>query len=197
VAPAAPAPGSAEALHARIAGRTASTPARRLLVDDNWLYLRDPDMPVLPHGWKLHISATPEQLPELVDLVLPVLLRHTCDAKVVAGAALLRSMNSGMRGAPAVGKAVTVYPSPDALVAVGLELATVLAGRAGPRVVSDRRLQPDAPVYYRYGPIHVAVGDTEPVMTGPDGAEFPGAAEPLYRQPPWASDPFGEGPSSA
>ncbi|MCC9308282.1 class IV lanthionine synthetase LanL [Kitasatospora sp. RB6PN24] len=190
--PAAPAPGSAEALHARIANRMSATiPARRLFVDDDWLYLQDPAMPVLAHGWKLHVSARPEQLADLVDLVLPVLLRHTCDAKVVAGADLLRSMNSGTHGSAVIGKAVTVYPHPDALVTVGLALAAVLAGRVGPRVVSDRRLRPDAPVYYRYGPFHVADGNPEPVIIGPDGDEFPGAAEPRYRQPPWVVDPFG------
>lgn len=192
MAPAAPSPGSAEDLLARITERVKSSTSRRgLLVDDNWLYLRNPDMPILEHGWKLHISARPEQLPELVDLVLPVLLRHTCDAKFAAGAPMLRSMNSGVRSAAAVGKAVTVYPAPEALVTVGLELAAALAGRPGPRVVSDRRLRPDAPVYYRYGPFHVADGDTEPVITGPDGATFSGAATERYRQPAWVTDPFG------
>ncbi|TQF02999.1 serine/threonine protein kinase [Kitasatospora acidiphila] len=192
MAPAAPIPGSAEDLLARITERVKSSTSRRgLLVDDTWLYLRNPDMPVLEHGWKLHISARPEQLPELVDLVLPVLLRHPCDAKFAAGAQMLRSMNSGVLSAAAVGKAVTVYPAPEALVTVGLELAAALAGRPGPRVVSDRRLRPDAPVYYRYGPFHVANGDTEPVIAGPGGATFAGAATERYRQPAWVTDPFG------
>ncbi|KOV36711.1 hypothetical protein ADK60_06550 [Streptomyces sp. XY431] len=157
---------------------------------DGWLYLQDPRMPELGHGWKLHLSARPDHLPDLVDLVLPVLLGRTCDAKFAASAAVLHQLNSGLRGPAGVGKAVTVYPAPEEAGPLAAELAEVLAGRTGPRVVSDRRLRPDAPVYYRYGPFRVSGDDPDLVMTGPDGRTFPGLAEPSYRQPPWAADPF-------
>ncbi|WP_425554880.1 protein kinase domain-containing protein, partial [Kitasatospora putterlickiae] len=163
---------------------------RRLHAGDGWLYLHDPAMPALAHGWKLHLSARPEHLAELVDLVLPVLLRYTCDAKFAADAAVLGRLNSGLRGAAAVGKAVTVYPAPGGTEALAAELAEVLAGRPGPRVVSDRRLRADAPVYYRYGPFRADGDDPDLVMTGPAGEAFPGLADGAYRQPPWAADPF-------
>ncbi|MFE2108491.1 class IV lanthionine synthetase LanL [Kitasatospora sp. NPDC059463] len=186
--------GAAGELRARIAAHlgkaTAAGAQRRLHAGDGWLYLHDPRMPALAHGWKLHLSGRPEHLADLVDLVLPVLLRHRCDAKFTADAAVLGRLNSGLRGAAAVGKAVTVYPAPGGIEALAAELAEVLAGRPGPRVVSDRRLRADAPVYYRYGPFRVTDEDPDLVMTGPDGEAFPGLAGEAYRQPSWAADPF-------
>ncbi|MCX4683483.1 class IV lanthionine synthetase LanL [Kitasatospora purpeofusca] len=184
--------GPAGDVRSRLAAHLAAPPGarRRLHSGDGWLYLQDPRMPELGHGWKLHLSARPDHLPDLVDLVLPVLLGRTCDAKFAASTAVLHQLNSGLRGAAGVGKAVTVYPAPEEAGPLAEELAEVLAGRTGPRVVSDRRLRPDAPVYYRYGPFRVSGDDPDLVMTGPDGRTFPGLAEPSYRQPPWAADPF-------
>ncbi|MFB7469936.1 class IV lanthionine synthetase LanL [Kitasatospora sp. NPDC056184] len=184
--------GTAEDVRARIAAHLAAPTAARhgLHAGDGWLYLHDPEMPALAHGWKLHLSARPKHLADLVDLVLPVLLRHRCDAKFAAGAAVLGQLNSGLRGAAAVGKAVTVYPAPGGITALAAELAEALAGRPGPRVVSDRRLRADAPVYYRYGPFRADGDDPDLVMTGPAGETFRGLADASYRQPPWAADPF-------
>ncbi|MEE1828557.1 class IV lanthionine synthetase LanL [Streptomyces sp. BE20] len=193
--------GTAGALHGRLTelvalATTASSTAaasgarRECHAGDGWLYLHDPDMPELAHGWKLHVSTRPDLLPLLLEVVVPILLRRTCDAKFAADAAVLRELNAGVRGAAAVGKAVTVYPSAHEPAALGEELAEALAGWDGPRVVSDRRVRADAPVYYRYGPFRLSADDPELVMTGPAGERFTGLARDAYRQPPWAEDPF-------
>ncbi|MEU5216839.1 class IV lanthionine synthetase LanL [Streptomyces sp. NPDC020807] len=163
--------------------------------DGTWSYLNDPRMPVMEHGWKLHVSARPGDLDAVTRLVLPVLSRHVCHAKFARDPETLRRLNSGVVSAGAVGKAITVYPPADAVVAVGRELAAALRDREGPRVVSDRRVAPDAPVYYRYGPFTGDYrtgrsGRLESVMTGPDGSVFDGLAVGRYRCPPWADDPF-------
>ncbi|MFD8082788.1 class IV lanthionine synthetase LanL [Kitasatospora sp. NPDC059722] len=163
---------------------------RRLHADGQWLYLHDRAMPALAHGWKLHVSARAAQLPLLLDLVVPVLLRRTCDAKFAAGADVLGATNSGAHGAAAVGKAVTVYPREGEVVALGEELAQLLAGWDGPRVVSDRQVRAGSPVYYRYGPFRAPQDQDVALMNGPDGRTFPGLAQPSYAQPPWAVDPF-------
>ncbi|GAB7183860.1 hypothetical protein ATKI12_3691 [Kitasatospora sp. Ki12] len=195
--PPAPAPGSADGLRrsvealAAAATGTADAAARGpLRTDGQWWYLQDRRLPELAHGWKLHVSARPGGLADLLGVVLPILLRHTCDVKFAHSAAVLQELNSGRHGGAAVGKAVTVYPRPDEVRALGQELAQALDGWAGPEVVSDRRIRPDSPVYYRYGPFRVTEEEAERGMAGPDGSRFPGLAEARYRQPPWANDPF-------
>ncbi|WP_369373226.1 class IV lanthionine synthetase LanL [Streptomyces sp. cg36] len=184
-----PGKGLAERLERLLDGRE-----RRMAADEQWLYLfaPRPGADELPsHGWKLHISARPEDLAQVAELILPVLLRHVCDAKFARDAAVLGEMNSGALDAALVGKAVTVYPRPQDVTALGRELAALLAGRTGPRVLSDRQVRPDAPVHYRYGPFRATgTDDAALVMTGPDGVRFGGRASTRYRQPPWTADPF-------
>ncbi|MFD0279505.1 class IV lanthionine synthetase LanL [Kitasatospora sp. NPDC127111] len=163
--------------------------------DDTWSYLNDPRMPAMDHGWKLHVSARPGDLETVTGLVLPVLLRHVCHAKWARGPETLRAINSGASSAGAVGKAITVYPAPGTVVGLADELVAVLRGREGPQVVSDRRVDPHSPVYYRYGPFTGDYrtgrsGRLESVMVGPDGRAFDGLASGSYRCPPWAEDPF-------
>ncbi|MFJ9770547.1 class IV lanthionine synthetase LanL [Kitasatospora sp. NPDC101157] len=174
---------------------TGSAAGRRGWSDDTWTYLNDPRMPAVEHGWKLHVSARPGELAAVIGIVRPVLLRYVCHAKWASGPEVLRELNSGMRGAGSVGKAITVYPAPGTVVALAEELVAVLRGREGPTVVSDRRVDPDAPVHYRYGPFTGDYrtgrsGRLESVMVGPDGRVFDGLAAASYRCPPWAEDPF-------
>ncbi|ROQ35544.1 serine/threonine protein kinase [Streptomyces sp. PanSC19] len=166
--------------------------------DDTWSYLNDPRMPAMEHGWKLHVSARPGELDAVIRLVLPVLSRHVCHAKFARDPETLRRLNSGSVSAGAVGKAITVYPAAGAVVEVARELVAVLRDREGPRIVSDRQVDPAAPVYYRYGPFTGDYrtgrsGRLESVMTGPDGRIFDGLAVGRYRCPPWAEDPFAAG----
>ncbi|MFH8729852.1 class IV lanthionine synthetase LanL [Streptomyces termitum] len=170
--------------------------------DDTWAYLNDPRMPAMEHGWKLHVSTRPGELDAVTRLVLPVLSRHVCHAKFARDPETLRRLNSGAAGAGAVGKAITVYPLAGTVVALARELAAALRDREGPQVVSDRRVDPRAPVYYRYGPFTGDYrtgrsGRLESVMTGPDGRIFDGLATGRYRCPPWAEDPFATGPAPA
>ncbi|MFG2907494.1 class IV lanthionine synthetase LanL [Kitasatospora sp. NPDC048286] len=196
-----PDPGSAEARRSDPPGEElrcraeelaaqAPGPHRPLHTDGHWWYLRDPRMPELAHGWKLHLSARPEGFAALLDTALPILLGRVCDVKFAVSTAALWELNSGRHGAAAVGKAVTVYPRPEEVRSLGLELARALAGREGPAVVSDRPVRPDAPVHYRYGPFRVTDDEARAGMAGPDGTLFPGLAEARYRRPPWAGDPF-------
>ncbi|MFF6841576.1 class IV lanthionine synthetase LanL [Streptomyces tanashiensis] len=172
-----------------------SITGRRGWSDGTWSYLNDPRMPAMEHGWKLHVSARPGDLDTVTRLVLPVLSRHVCHAKFARDPETLRRLNSGVVSAGAVGKAITVYPPDGTVVEVARELAAVLRDREGPRVVSDRRVDPRAPVYYRYGPFTGDYrtgrsGRLESIMTGPDGRIFDGLAVGRYRCPPWAEDPF-------
>ena len=160
-----------------------------------WLGVRPPGAHVLEQGWKLHVSSRTGALAETADMIVPALLAEGCAFKMARSTGALARLNDGTTTPSSIGKAFTVYPEPDRVRAVGLMLAHLLRGRAAPRVLSDRRVAADAPVYYRYGPIDKpwgadAQGKLVMTLTGPDGEEFPALATMRYRQPTWAVDPF-------
>lgn len=149
----------------------------------------------IQQGWKLHLSARPETLKATVDRVMPVLLEAGCDFKIIANSELLREFNAGLHGAGAVGKAVTIYPNQDAVVELAYRLADALTGFEGPQINSDRRVRPDAPVYYRFGPFLPRLqmndsGRIDIMLKAPDGRITSGLAGDTYSSPEWAEDPF-------
>ncbi|TVT53280.1 serine/threonine protein kinase, partial [Amycolatopsis rhizosphaerae] len=162
---------------------------------DTWVAVRRAGLRIPSQGWKIHISARPGTLGETLGRVLPVLFAAECEFKVARSPEVLRELNTGDLDPGVVGKAITVYAAEEAVVPLGLRLAEATRGLSGPRIVSDRRLRRDAPVYYRYGPFQPQYrvddnGDFELVVVGPDGEVLPGAAGPEFDCPPWTSDPF-------
>ncbi|GLY86203.1 class IV lanthionine synthetase LanL [Actinoallomurus iriomotensis] len=160
-----------------------------------WLVVEDPGFRLPPQGWKIHLAARPVTLLETVRRSLPALLSVPCHFKVIRSGPLLRDLNSSNNHPGSIGKAVTIYADEADVVDLARRLAADLAGLEGPRVYSDRRVAPDAPVYYRYGPFRATYadnddGDLELVVTGPDGRTSPGAAGESFWQPPWTPDPF-------
>lgn len=167
----------------------------RVRPDPIWIYVDRVGQSLPEHGWKFHVSSRLADFGDLVTRLVPFLLDEGCGFKLARSTRILGELNNGVAAPPSVGKAVTVYPEPDRLVPLGTKLAELLRGRVGPRVLSDRRVAPDAPVYYRYGPFRgtVAVneqGNLASVMVTGDGETFEGWATTEYRQPPWATDPF-------
>jgi serine/threonine protein kinase len=161
-----------------------------------WLVVRPPKLVLPEHGWKLHVSSRPVNLVEAVDLLVPVLLRRRLLFKVARSPQVLMRINSGNDAPAAVGKAFTIYPAPEELPELGYALVDLLAGLTGPRIASDRQLDPRAPVFYRYGPFTASWradvrGIVGARISGPAGDIFEGLAQPHYHQPEWATDPFG------
>jgi hypothetical protein len=160
-----------------------------------WLMVTPAGAELAQHGWKLHVSARAAALPDLVQAILPVLVAARSTFKLARTCQVLAELNDGISSPATVGKAVTIYPDQHLVAGLGRELARLLAGWPGPRILSDRRVAPSAPVYYRYGPI-AANWEADPLgrlkarVHGPDGEVFDGTATLAYRQPSWATDPF-------
>jgi serine/threonine protein kinase len=172
-------------------------PDHDLRTSKTWLYLHRRDLELPPHGWKLHVSSRAATFAALVERLLPVLLDARCSFKLARSALVLTRLNNGHSSPATVGKAFTIYPPQDGIRALGLELAELLDGWQGPRVLSDRTVAPDAPVYYRYGPFTRSWGTDEKarlitVIHGPNPGdeEFGALATMRYRQPSWTVDPF-------
>ncbi|MGH8879159.1 MAG: protein kinase domain-containing protein, partial [Stackebrandtia sp.] len=174
----------------------------RIRRDLTWLYADNPLQNLPDHGWKFHISSRLTDFRDLVTVLVPFLLNEGCTFKLARSLRVLGELNDGSSAPPSVGKAVTIYPGRDRVVQLGTGLAELLRGRVGPRILSDRRLAPDAPVYYRYGPFRASfvanrLGNLSSIMVGPNGENFDGPAITAYRQPPWAVDPFRPTPAGA
>jgi serine/threonine protein kinase len=163
--------------------------------DATWLVVIPEGQPRERQGWKLHISSRAAAFSGLVQAILPVLAAEGCTFKLARSQRVLAGLNDGITAPASVGKAVTVYPDQRRVRELGLKLASLLSGRPGPRVLSDRQVTRTAPVYYRYGPF-AADWEAGPhgrlmlTLNGPDGERADGAAGLGYRQPPWAVDPF-------
>jgi hypothetical protein len=192
---------------AHVAGaiRRRPGPGHRLRTTDVWLYLSPAALELPPHGWKLHVSSRAADYAGLVDLLLPVLLDEPgCSFKLARSHTVLTRLNNGCSSPATVGKAFTVYGSTDRIHDLGLRLARLLRGRRGPRVLSDRPVAPDAPVYYRYGPFTSTWGTDERARLvtflhgpNPGDEEFGSLATLRYRQPSWTVDPFTGRPGTA
>ncbi|MGW7276103.1 class III lanthionine synthetase LanKC N-terminal domain-containing protein [Streptomyces sp. NPDC054864] len=167
-----------------------------LSMGPTWVRVTPIPAPALPdHGWKIHISSRAPTLRDLSELLLPWLLAQRVQFKVARSENILRRLNNGQSSPAAVGKAVTIYPDQSRVESIGRELAELLEGHIGPRILSDRRVSSQAPVYYRYGPFrtqwHAGPQGTLVIrLHGPAGEEFDAAATLNYEQPSWAVDPF-------
>ncbi|MFN8024707.1 MAG: lanthionine synthetase LanC family protein [Acidimicrobiales bacterium] len=154
----------------------------------------DDDLPT--QGWKLHVSASSRNAAEVLVAVLPVLGEHRCTFKVARDRHELLRLNDGSYGASQIGKFVTVYPADETTaLALGRDLAAATRGVSAPRIPSDRRLRPDAPVYYRYGAFRGRVrqdvlGEVEDVLERPDGTLVPDRRRRYASVPDWVVDPF-------
>lgn len=167
-----------------------------------WIRVAPTGAVLPPHGWKLHVSSRSATYLDLLSRLLPALLDVRCVFKLAHSPEAVTELNDGISSPSAVGKAVTIYPDQERVRELGLRLAALLRDDIGPRILSDRRVDHSAPVYYRYGPF-VRSGDIDgfgrslQTLYGPNGEEFDGAATTGYRVPSWATDPFEGGAAHA
>jgi class III lanthionine synthetase len=159
---------------------------------DIWFHC-SPSFPAAPlQGWKIHVSSTLGQSPEVLEKVTSVLFKYADVAfKFSLDRSLLSLLNSKSWPRNASGKFITIYP-PDSRRFIDLieEIDQATAGMRGPYILSDRRYKNSRVVFYRYGGIrpHTALnskGEKIPVLKGPDGAVIPDQRLAYPMTPAW------------
>ncbi|MFJ4186715.1 class III lanthionine synthetase LanKC [Kitasatospora sp. NPDC089509] len=154
-----------------------------------------PDGVRLPEqGWKLHVSAVPEQAPDTLETVARICTARRTAFKFLRSAQALRVADSKYAGRGSSGKFITVYPVDEGeFLALAEELGAALEGRPGPYVLTDLRIG-GAPLYARYGAFvelwcQDATGRTVPALRDPAGRLVPDPREPVFRLPSWVEPP--------
>nr|WP_285687760.1 class III lanthionine synthetase LanKC [Actinoplanes sp. NBRC 103695] len=163
-------------------------------IDSTWVFLEPPGVKLPEQGWKLHVSATPEDTEAVIDLVWDCCVARGLAFKFLPTARMHLAMNAKYAPRRSSGKLVTVYTcSEPELEAALLDLSATLEPYRGPYILSDLRWQ-DGPVYLRYGAFHklsctAEDGTDVPAIRRPDGVLVPDPRGPVFRIPEWVPVP--------
>ncbi|WP_435608855.1 class III lanthionine synthetase LanKC [Streptomyces sp. C10-9-1] len=159
-----------------------------------WCHLRRTGARLPDQGWKIHVSARPEDAADVLREVAAFCLDRGLAFKFLSRSAILRAY--GLKFAPraASGKFIALYPPEKDLVPALDALHGLLAGRHGPYVLSDRRWREGSPVYLRYGAFtsqytYTPAGSRVLAMRGPEGELVHDPRSVPFRLPDWISPP--------
>jgi tRNA A-37 threonylcarbamoyl transferase component Bud32 len=165
--------------------------------EQNWRYSRGMRADEPAQGWKLHVSATLLNAPDVFRACAPYLREHDVMFKACSSIDRLTKLNSGMfYGFSQVGKCMTIYPKTTALA---LQLADELDRRTAqfqaPRVPYDLQYRPGSCVHYRYGAFRtIEVVDPKgrrgTAIRDPKGKLWADRREPGHAVPAWLMNPF-------
>jgi len=159
-----------------------------------WLVCRPTDAVLPRQGWKIHVSACPDNAQTILDAVWDYCVPRRIAFKFLPGLDTLFLANTKYAHRGSSGKFVTLYPVDDAQCELVLnELGTVLDGRPGPYILSDLRWGA-GPLYVRYGAFAdrycvSADGVLEQAVEDPSGRLVPDVRGPTFQPPKWVRLP--------
>ncbi|MGA4848597.1 class III lanthionine synthetase LanKC [Streptomyces sp. G5(2025)] len=151
-------------------------------------------LPAPQQGWKIHVSATPENAGRIAEIVWDYCVPRSIPFKFVPAKHLLHLRNSKYAGRDGSGKFVTVYPADeDRLHAVLRELGALLEGSEGPYILTDLRWR-EGPLYVRYGAFTRRMcdngkGTLVPAIEDAEGRLVPDPRDPAFKVPAWVKLP--------
>lgn len=162
--------------------------------DSVWVYLH-PDGQTLPdQGWKVHVSGTLDEAPEIIDIVLDFCHEQELSVKFLRSRETVLKANSKYAPRGSSGKLLTLYPRDETELhrtLTGLE--PLLAGRRGPYILSDLRWR-DSLLYVRYGAYRQLYcldeqGRTVSALRDANGTLVPDLRRPVFAVPEWITVP--------
>lgn len=172
-------------------------------VANSWLHCQHVHSPTVEQGWKLHVSATPNSAPEVLDRCLDVLLRYSVSFKHAATLEYVEHLTSSRCDRSAGGKFITVYPpNPDSARELAMKLHEATLGLEGPAILSDRAYCPGSLVHYRYGafmaqPELTNDGSYEARVRDPEGGLVQDERKAWFSPPDWVEPLFNSEGSGA
>ena len=167
---------------------------------DPWCYLEPKGHHGRSQGWKVHVSATPQNAAEVLRRAVGVLGPHRCAFKFADSPGRVAELAGRNADRGSSGKFITVYPLDDEQFrTVAAELHEATEGLVGPEILSDRRYRPGSLVHYRYGAFtRIAVLDNDGsyryMIAAPDGSLVEDRRDAAFTPPPWAAAPWPQQP---
>ncbi|QKW08020.1 protein kinase/lanthionine synthetase C family protein [Streptomyces sp. NA04227] len=162
--------------------------------DTEWLGITAPDARLPLQGWKIHVSATPDNAERILATVAKYCLADGLTFKFIRSPQILAHRNGKYGDRSASGKFITMYPLDEAHLARVLEeLGALLDGEEGPYILSDLRWR-KGPLYVRYGgfvsrTVRGRNGELVHCIEDLDGNLVPDHRGPGFRPPPWVTLP--------
>lgn len=160
-------------------------------IGPEWSAYLPPSGPPAAQGWKVHVSAAPDDAESTLSLVAEIATRHGVPFKHLTTRERFFRRNSKLCPREHAGKFIALYPDPEALGPVLERLEAALAGRRGPYVLSDRRWA-QAPVFLRFGvfrPHPGGDGSSSVDLVAPDGTAQTDGRGVRFDVPSWAPVP--------
>lgn len=160
----------------------------------DWTVCTTPDIKVPDQGWKIHVSASPDNAEGLLDVVAPYCVEHLLMFKYINNHDILSRRGSKYGDRTASGKFITIYP-PDveSLERTLRDLDDLIGGTPAPYILSDVRWG-KGPLFVRYGGFVLKLARAEdgamvPAIENPDGELVPDVRRPSFRPPAWVTLP--------
>ncbi|WP_404815390.1 class III lanthionine synthetase LanKC [Streptomyces thermolineatus] len=145
-------------------------------------------------GWKIHLSAVPEDAGKTLDTAARICTERRVPFKFLRSRTALLLAADKYMSRSSSGKFVTVYPADEQQFRELLpELVRALDGQRGPYVLSDLRIGA-GPVFVRYGAFVERWctgedGTPVPALRAPSGELVPDLRGPVFRTPEWVDVP--------
>ncbi len=161
---------------------------------DLWIVLQPAGLRLPSQGWKIHVSATPDNAERVLAKVSEYCFARRLAFKFLRGPAVLLMQNSKYAPRGSSGKLLTLYPRDEPELERTLSgLDALVGGEPGPYVLSDLRWNA-GPLYTRYGGFaeiyHVGEhGVRELALRRPDGGTVTDRRDPVFSVPDWVELP--------
>lgn len=161
-----------------------------------WTYASPPHERSLRQGWKIHVSAMPENCEQILEKCTEICVRHEVPFKFLTDSFVFSTVISKGGAREESGKFITIYPLDiHHFRSIADDLCQALAEFKGPYVLSDMRYKESQVVYYRYGAFMgyqklSIFGNTEIFLQDPNGTLVQDGRSPFFNPPSWMPDPF-------
>ena len=148
---------------------------------------------MLKSGWKIHISSTPNNSKNILEIVAKICCEYKTSFKFIMDEKIRDMSNGKTWSRSSSGKFITVYPNSTNEFELLIEiLYKSLKKFTGPYILTDKRYKDCKVLYYRYGTI------SPEVLRYADGREFHlfdspnlevDRRQPYYYKPSWVAPP--------